>query len=94
MRTAWLNDVRSNNSRIRVVPRFLFDKFQPIQINRLLTNVIEREECVRTVRNFVLVSARGRVRARTRRVQRNKFDGAVIELWTSVMGVSQGAAAG
>jgi hypothetical protein len=64
-RTAWLNDVRANNSHIRVVPRFLFDKFQPIQINRLLTNVIEREECVRTVRNFVLVSVRRRMRACT-----------------------------
>uniref|UniRef100_A0A914X8L6 Chitinase domain-containing protein 1 n=2 Tax=Plectus sambesii TaxID=2011161 RepID=A0A914X8L6_9BILA len=77
MDQGWIKDVRSNNSDIKIVPRFLFEKWSPPELQQLFGDELLQERCAKAVIDFL---------------QRNKFDGGVVEIWIQVMSMSQGSA--
>uniref|UniRef100_A0A1I7XUK1 Chitinase domain-containing protein 1 n=1 Tax=Heterorhabditis bacteriophora TaxID=37862 RepID=A0A1I7XUK1_HETBA len=73
----WLEELRKNNSALKVVPRVLFDNWPVDDITRFFQNEIWSNRCMMELTNFLA---------------RNQFDGAVVELWTSTMVQTRGLA--
>ncbi|CAJ0933916.1 unnamed protein product, partial [Mesorhabditis belari] len=73
----WMNDVRSNNSAIKFVPRVLFEHWSSEEMHRFLGSEAWTQRCLQDLLHFL---------------QRNQFDGAVIEIWMSAMMQSRGGA--
>ncbi|KAI6192119.1 hypothetical protein M3Y97_00302000 [Aphelenchoides bicaudatus] len=66
----WLDDIRKNNSAIKIVPRFLFDALEIEDIEQFLTTDTAYLKCADEVANFL---------------QRNQFDGAVFDFWQPIL---------
>ncbi|VDP17982.1 unnamed protein product [Soboliphyme baturini] len=60
----WISDIRRNNSLIKIVPRFVFEKWDFSNFRILLSDENFQNRCITSVLDFM---------------QRNRFDGAVIE---------------
>uniref|UniRef100_A0A915JLI0 Chitinase domain-containing protein 1 n=1 Tax=Romanomermis culicivorax TaxID=13658 RepID=A0A915JLI0_ROMCU len=72
----WIENVRKNNSDIKIVPRFLFDKWTPDELTSFLIDQNEQNRCLKIFIDYV---------------KRNRFDGVVLELWSKVFTTSYSA---
>ncbi|KAI6204943.1 GH18 domain-containing protein [Aphelenchoides besseyi] len=71
----WLEDVRRNNSNIKIVPRFILEMNDPKLFERFLTTETAHVRCADQLANFLL---------------RNQFDGVVFEFWLQVLVATRG----
>ncbi|KAK6759502.1 hypothetical protein RB195_021221 [Necator americanus] len=74
----WMDEVRKNNSEVKIVPRVLFDGWETEQLTVFLSNVQWMNRCLGDILNLLT---------------RTQFDGAVVELWTSAILQTEGEAA-
>uniref|UniRef100_A0A0N5AWG3 Chitinase domain-containing protein 1 n=1 Tax=Syphacia muris TaxID=451379 RepID=A0A0N5AWG3_9BILA len=68
----WIADVRSNNSDIRIIPRFIFEKWTASDYLDFLHSEQWQDKCINRIVNLI---------------QRNKMQGAVVEVWTQFAAV-------
>ncbi|VDM74926.1 unnamed protein product [Strongylus vulgaris] len=66
----WMDEVRKNNSDVKIVPRILFDGWEVQASVQFLQNDAWMNRCASDLINLLT---------------RTQFDGAVVELWASVM---------
>ncbi|CAJ0609420.1 unnamed protein product [Cylicocyclus nassatus] len=66
----WMDDVRKNNSDVKIVPRVLFDGWQVEVLAQFLQNEGWMRRCGDDLINLLT---------------RTQFDGAVVELWANAM---------
>lgn len=67
--SGWIEEVRANNPDVKIVPRFLFEKWGS-EFESFLTNEEHSYRCGQAIVEFL---------------QRNELNGAVIEIWLQVM---------
>uniref|UniRef100_A0AC35F6P4 GH18 domain-containing protein n=1 Tax=Panagrolaimus sp. PS1159 TaxID=55785 RepID=A0AC35F6P4_9BILA len=72
----WIEEIRTNNPEIQIVPRFLFDKWDS-ELESFITNEEHAFRCGQSIVEFL---------------QRNEFNGAVIEIWLQLMVRTRGQA--
>ncbi|KAK0393555.1 hypothetical protein QR680_000271 [Steinernema hermaphroditum] len=77
MDQGWIADIRSNNSDVKIVPRFLFENWNPQDLEDFLVDEGWQIRCGKDLANFIL---------------RNQFDGAVLEVWIQIMSMTRGQA--
>ncbi|TKR81018.1 hypothetical protein L596_014966 [Steinernema carpocapsae] len=77
MDQGWIADIRSNNSEIKIFPRFLFESWNTNDLEDFLVDEGWQIRCGKEVINFL---------------QRNRFDGAVLEIWLQIMSMTRGHA--
>lgn len=65
----WIEDIRKNNSQVKIVPRFLFDGFTGEDFKTLFLTSSLQEDVIKLVTDYC---------------RRNKFDGLVLEIWIQV----------
>lgn len=53
--SGWIDEVRNKNFGIKIVPRFLFDKWDPQKLSVFLSDQHEQDACFRIVLNFIKV---------------------------------------
>ncbi|KJH41479.1 hypothetical protein DICVIV_12543 [Dictyocaulus viviparus] len=73
----WVEEIRKNNSNLKIVPRILFDDWSPEHLSQFLQNETWMNRCLLDLLNLLT---------------RNRFDGAVVELWSNVMIHTRGEA--
>ncbi|VDM52778.1 unnamed protein product [Angiostrongylus costaricensis] len=73
----WMEEVRKNNSYVKIVPRVLFDDWSPDHINQFIQHEAWMNRCLGDLINLLT---------------RSNFDGAVIEFWSKVMIHTRGEA--
>ncbi|EYC16724.1 hypothetical protein Y032_0032g2457 [Ancylostoma ceylanicum] len=71
----WVEDVRKNNSEVKIVPRVLFDNWEMEILMAFLQNEAWMNRCIGDLINLLT---------------RSQFDGVVVELWANAMVQSQG----
>ncbi|KAE9553462.1 hypothetical protein FO519_003334 [Halicephalobus sp. NKZ332] len=74
----WIAKMRKNNPNIKIVPRFLFEKWQQ-KLKRFLEDEEMAYRCGHAIADFV---------------NRNEFDGAVVEIYFQLMMMTRGQAGG
>ena len=72
----WIEDVRKNNSAVKIVPRFLFENWQGNDLKQFLTEEQAQFRCVRAIVDLLL---------------RTELDGAVVEIWLQIMAMTRGS---
>ncbi|KAF7632584.1 hypothetical protein Mgra_00008031 [Meloidogyne graminicola] len=73
----WMDDIRKNNSKTLIVPRFLFEAWPVEDLKNFLFMEEAQRRCVKDIINLL---------------QKNQMDGAVIELWVQIMTMTKGSA--
>ncbi|VDN50530.1 unnamed protein product [Dracunculus medinensis] len=71
----WIAELRSNNPQIKIVPRFMFEGWSSLDIERFLLSEVLQIRCLRAVTEFLL---------------RNEMEGAVIEIWLQILSETHG----
>ncbi|KAI6224263.1 Chitinase domain-containing protein 1 [Aphelenchoides fujianensis] len=71
----WLEDLRKNNSDVKIVPRFILEMKDPKMFERFLTTDIAHVRCADQLALFL---------------ERNQFDGMVFEFWLQVLVATRG----
>uniref|UniRef100_A0A915MV18 Chitinase domain-containing protein 1 n=1 Tax=Meloidogyne javanica TaxID=6303 RepID=A0A915MV18_MELJA len=75
--SGWMDDIRKNNSKVKIVPRFLFEAWPVEDLKKFLYSEEVQRRCVKDI---------------VRLLQRNQMDGAVIEIWVQIMSMTRGSA--
>jgi len=73
----WLEDLRKNNSDIKIVPRFLFEPTDSELFQQFITADSGQLRCAEALSAFLL---------------RNQFEGCVFEYWLQILVATRGAA--
>uniref|UniRef100_A0A1I8BNW7 Chitinase domain-containing protein 1 n=1 Tax=Meloidogyne hapla TaxID=6305 RepID=A0A1I8BNW7_MELHA len=73
----WMDDIRKNNSKTMIVPRFLFEAWPAEDLKQFLYMEEAQRRCVKDI---------------IRLLQKNQMNGAVIEMWVQIMSMTRGSA--
>ncbi|VDK47057.1 unnamed protein product [Anisakis simplex] len=69
----WIRDVRSNNSEIAIVPRFLIEQWTSKEAAAFLYDELWQRRCVQVMTDLI---------------ERNEMQGAVVEMWLQLLSLT------